>query len=92
MRSRSIWTISTRRSRAVREGRADFHSGLFYSDPRSAYLDFSSGFLDDTLSLFVLDRLDVQSVSDLAATPVVVGVSRDHYAAEYMQYNYACCG
>jgi len=71
----------------VRDGRADFHSGLFYSDPRSAYLDFSSGFLDDTLSLFVLDKLDVQSVSDLASTPVVVGVSRDHYAAEYMQYN-----
>jgi ABC-type amino acid transport substrate-binding protein len=73
---------------AVRKGKADFHSGLFYSDPRSAYLDFSSGFLDDTLSLFVLDRLNVQSVSDLAATPVVVGVSRDHYAAEYMQYNH----
>ncbi len=72
----------------VRDGRADFHSGLFHSDPRSAYLDFSSGFLDDTLSLFVLDKLDVRSVSDLAATPVVVGVSRDHYAAEYMQHNY----
>ena len=73
---------------AVRKGRADFHSGIFYSDPRSAYLDFSSGFIDDTLSLFVLDKLDVHSVSDLAATPIVVGVSRDHYAAEYMQYNY----
>ena len=73
---------------AVRQGKADFHAGLFYSDPRSAYLDFSSGFLDDTLSLFVLDKLDVQSVSDLAATPIVVGVSRDHYAAEYMQYNH----
>lgn len=73
---------------AVRKGRADFHSGLFYSDPRSAYLDFSSGFIDDTLSLFVLDRLDVQSVNDLAAAAVVVGVARDHYAAEYMQHNY----
>jgi signal transduction histidine kinase len=73
---------------AVRKGRADFHSGIFYSDPRSAYLDFSSGFIDDTLSLFVLDRLDIQSVNDLAATPIVVGVARDHYAAEYMQYNY----
>jgi signal transduction histidine kinase len=73
---------------AVRKGRADFHSGLFYSDPRSAYLDFSSGFIDDTLSLFVLDKLDVHSVSDLVATPIVVGVSRDHFAAEYMQYTY----
>ncbi|NTV82255.1 MAG: transporter substrate-binding domain-containing protein, partial [Candidatus Aminicenantes bacterium] len=73
---------------AVRQGEADFHSGLFYSEPRSAYLDFSSGFIDDTLSLFVLDKLDIHSVSDLAATPVVVGVSRDHFAAEYMQYNY----
>ena len=72
----------------VRDGRADFHSGLFHSDPRSAYLDFSSGFLDDTLSLFVLDKLDVQSISDLASTPVVVGVSRDHFAAEYMQHNH----
>jgi len=73
---------------AVRQGKADFHSGIFYSEPRSAYLDFSSGFIDDTLSLFVLDRLNVQSVSDLAATPVAVGVARDHYAAEYMQRNY----
>ena len=72
---------------AVRKGRADFHSGLFHSDPRSAYLDFSTGFLDDTLSLFVLDRMDIHSVHDLAATGVVVGVSRDHFAAEYMQYN-----
>ncbi|OPY10627.1 MAG: Alkaline phosphatase synthesis sensor protein PhoR [Syntrophaceae bacterium PtaU1.Bin231] len=73
---------------AVRRGKADFHSGLFYSEPRSGYLDFSSGFIDDTLSLFVLDKLDIHSLSDLAATPVVVGVSRDHFAAEYMQYNY----
>jgi signal transduction histidine kinase len=72
----------------VRKGKADFHAGLFYSDPRSAYLDFSSGFLDDTLSLFVLDQLDIHSVNDLSAAPIVVGVSRDHYAAEYMQYNY----
>jgi len=73
---------------AVRKGRADFHSGLFHSDPRSAYLDFSSGFLDDTLSLFVLDRLDIHSVHDLAASGVVVGVSRDHFAAEHMQDNH----
>ncbi|HTZ38859.1 MAG TPA: transporter substrate-binding domain-containing protein, partial [Syntrophales bacterium] len=73
---------------AVRQGKADFHAGIFYSDPRSAYLDFSSGFLDDTLSLFVLDRLDIQSVNDLASTPIVVGVARDHYAAEYLQYTY----
>jgi len=73
---------------AVRKGRADFHSGLFHSDPRSAYLDFSTGFLDDTLSLFVLDRLDIHSVHDLAATGLVVGVSRDHFAAEYMQDNH----
>jgi signal transduction histidine kinase len=73
---------------AVRSGRADFHSGLFYSDPRSEYLDFSSGFLDDTLSLFVLDKLNVQSISDLGATPILVGASRDHYAAEYIQHNY----
>ena len=69
----------------VRDGRADFHAGLFHSEPRSAYLDFSSGFLDDTLSLFVLDRLDIHTVEDLAQTPIPVGVSRDHYAAEYMQ-------
>lgn len=72
----------------VRKGKADFHAGLFSSEPRSSYLEFSSGIIDDTLSLFVLDRLDVQSVSDLVKTPVVVGVSRDHYAAEYIQSRY----
>lgn len=72
----------------VRRGGADFHSGLFYSEPRSKYLDFSSGFLDDTLSLFVIDKLDVQSISDLGATPIIVGVSRDHYAAEFIQSKY----
>jgi signal transduction histidine kinase len=72
----------------VREGKADFHAGIFYSEPRSKYFDFSSGFLDDTLSLFVLDKLNVQSISDLGTTPIIVGVSRDHYAAEYIQANY----
>lgn len=72
----------------VRRGGADFHAGLFYSEPRSKYLDFSSGFLDDTLSLFVIDKLDVQSISDLGATPIIVGVSRDHYAAEFIQSKY----
>jgi signal transduction histidine kinase len=72
----------------VRKGKTDFHAGLFSSEPRSSYLDFSSGFLDDTLSLFVLDKLNVQSISDLTTTPVVVGVSRDHYAAEYIQSQY----
>jgi signal transduction histidine kinase len=72
----------------VRQGKADFHAGLFYSEPRGKYLDFSKGFLADTLSLFVLDKLNVQSIKDLSSTPIIVGVSRDHYAAEYIQSEY----
>ncbi|MCX7634346.1 MAG: transporter substrate-binding domain-containing protein, partial [Syntrophales bacterium] len=73
---------------AVRRGKADFHAGLFSSASRSVYFDFSSGFLDDTLSLFVLDKLNVQTVAELAATAVNIGVSRDHYAAEHLQARY----
>src|SRR5512133_792713 len=53
----------------VKSGEADFHCGIFSSAQRSQYLDFSDGFLDDTLSLFVLNRLDIKSLADLKKSP-----------------------
>lgn len=76
----------------VRDGKADFHAGIFYSEPRARHLDFSTGFLDDTLSLFVLDKLDVYSTSDLKNVPVVVGISKEYYAVEYMKEHYPFIG
>jgi ABC-type amino acid transport substrate-binding protein len=72
----------------VRDGKADFHAGLFSSSQRIAYLDFSSGILDDTLSLFVQDKLDIQSVGELKNIPIDVGISREYYAVEYMKEHY----
>jgi len=45
----------------VRNGKADFHAGIFSSSQRTGYMDFSAGFLDDTLSLFVQDKLNIQA-------------------------------
>ena len=72
----------------VRNGEADFHSGIFLSEQRSQYLDFSDGFLDDTLSLFVLDKLDIKSIADLKKSPVAVGISREYYAVEYIKQHH----
>lgn len=72
----------------VRNGEADFHAGIFFSEPRAQYLDFSAGFLDDTLSLFVLDKLDIHSVFDLKNVPLAVGISREYYAVEYMKEHF----
>jgi ABC-type amino acid transport substrate-binding protein len=72
----------------VSSGVADFHAGLFYSEQRAKYLDFSAGFLDDTLSLFVPDKLDIKSISDLKNIPVAVGISKEYYAVEYMKKHY----
>ena len=72
----------------VRDGKADFHAGIFSSSQRTAYLDFSSGFLDDTLSLFVQDKLDIQSIADLTNIPIDVGISREYYAVEYLKEHY----
>ena len=72
----------------VRDGAADFHAGIFQSEQRMQYLDFSPGFLNDTLSLFVLDKLNIRSILDMKAVPVAVGVSREYYAVEYMKEHF----
>ena len=69
----------------VRNGEADLHIGLFASEQRKQSLDFSNGFLDDTISLFVLDKLNIESIADLINTHVVVGISREYYAVEYIR-------
>ena len=72
----------------VRNGDADFHGGIFISEQRLQYLDFSEGFIDDTLSLFVLDKLDIKSIADLKTSPVAVGISREYYAVEYIRQHH----
>ena len=72
----------------VRDGKADFHAGLFSSSQRNSYLDFSSGILDDTLSLFVQDKLDIKSITELKEIPIDVGISREYYAVAYMKEHY----
>ena len=72
----------------VRDGRADFHAGIFISEQRAKYLDFSAGFLDDTLSLFVLDKLNIKSIFELRNMPLAVGISREYYAVEYIKEHF----
>lgn len=72
----------------VHNGKVDFHAGIFASEQREKFLDFSDGFLDDTLSLFVLDKLDIKSISDLKNTHVIVGISREYYAVEYIRQHH----
>ena len=70
----------------VRDGAADFHAGLYYSHIRSHYLDFSTGYLDVTTSIFVLDKLRVNSLDELGDLPVAT--SEGYFVAEYLQDKY----
>ena len=69
----------------VKKGQADIHAGLFSSEDRSAYMEFSSGFMEDTLSLFVFDKLGIPSIGEIRDTRLPVGINREYYAVEYMK-------
>ncbi|MET0068049.1 MAG: sensor domain-containing diguanylate cyclase [Candidatus Thiodiazotropha sp.] len=70
----------------VRSGEADVHGGLFQSDERDAYLDFSKQLFPLTTRLFVSPVLVADGLRSLGAVPV--GIVRGGYEEEFVTINY----
>jgi PAS domain S-box-containing protein len=70
----------------VRAGSADLHGGLFYSEDRSRYMDFSDGIMSVNTFAFVRSNLTAFYLHDLADERV--GVTKDSYEMEFMQAEY----
>jgi diguanylate cyclase (GGDEF)-like protein len=67
----------------IRERQADVHAGLFQSDKRDAYMDFSDDLLPLSTRLFVSAKLDVGGFKDLRN--VLVGITRGGYEEEVVR-------
>lgn len=68
---------------AVRDGKADVHGGLFFTDERDAYLDYSSSFFPSKGGFFVSKDSDVKDIFDLEGKKV--GVINKSFYDTYMK-------
>jgi len=70
----------------VRHGSADIHSGLFRSDNRTEWFDFSDPFYESSSSLFHLDRQSMQSAErDRNLAGKKIGVLQGSYYEQYLR-------
>ncbi len=71
----------------IKEGKADVHAGLFESEQRRAYMDFSSTInVPLATRLFVSQKLKIDSISELAGVPVAItdgGFEQNHMAKHF---------
>ncbi len=71
----------------MKSGEADVHSGLFYSEIKEEYLEYSNGLSRLRTVIFVKSRLDINSVDDLS--DYYVPVLKGSFEEEYMRANYS---
>ena len=71
----------------VKTGQADFMIGLFKSEDRSVFMDFSKSFMSVHTNLYVQQDMDIEAIEQLPAD-VVVGVIKDDFAASFFQSRY----
>ena len=69
--------------RMVREGRADVHGGLFFSEERARFFDFAAPYFELDAALAVRSTLDVQSMAELGDHPV--GVLASGYSNSFVR-------
>lgn len=72
--------------RMMREGTADVHGGLYYTESRDAFLDFSIPILKQKATLFVRADLDITDISDLRGR--YVGVLEQGYSQSWLREHY----
>ncbi|RQD66750.1 MAG: PAS domain S-box protein [Desulfonatronovibrio sp. MSAO_Bac4] len=70
----------------VRDGRAEVHGGLFYSEERSLFFDFSKDILPLNAVLFVKSSSLALEIQDLDNTRI--GVTRGSFEHSYLAENY----
>ncbi|EMJ7320051.1 transporter substrate-binding domain-containing protein, partial [Vibrio parahaemolyticus] len=76
--------------RAVKEGRADVHAGLIYSEARDKYLDFGAVIMPIQTKLYVnKDMLAVDIKGVLTGeVELPIGLVKGSYEAEFVRANY----
>ncbi|SON49791.1 transporter substrate-binding domain-containing protein [Vibrio tapetis] len=71
----------------IKAGKVDVHAGLFESEQRREYMDFSSTInVPLATRLFVSHKLKVSSIAELAGVPVAItegGFEQNHMAEHY---------
>ena len=70
----------------VKEKKADIMIGLFRSDQRSLFLDFSNPIMDIQTNLYVRQDMKIDSIHDIGDT--VVGVIENDFVLEYLSENH----
>jgi len=70
----------------IRTGDADIHAGLFQSESRKVFMDFSQELLQLRTGLFISTNLHVQSVAELKE--IEVGVTKGGFEEEYLRRNF----
>ena len=70
----------------VRNGQADIHGGLFQSEAREQYLEFSHSLLPMSTRLFVSSRLNARHFQDLEN--IQVGITKGGYEVEFVEKNF----
>jgi ABC-type amino acid transport substrate-binding protein len=70
----------------VKMGEADIMIGLFRSKDRAAYLDFSHPMIDIQTNLYVVEKMEADSIQALGNIPV--GVIENDYAVEFLSQKY----
>lgn len=73
----------------VRDSKTRVHGGLFRSEERLAYLDFSEPLLELRTTLFISNGVDTKHIIDIKDLTVqIVGVIAGGYEEEFMRVNY----
>ncbi len=67
----------------VRKGEADIHAGLFQSETRKSFMDFSGELFQLTTGLFISTNLNIQSIDELKG--VEIGVTKGGFEEEYLR-------
>ncbi len=71
----------------VRDGRADLHAGLFYTDEREKFFDFTEPFFEVTY--YIMHHKNVLGINDIADLDgFLVGIPEGGFTDRYMQKNY----
>lgn len=70
----------------IKDGTADLHGGLFQSEQREAYLDFTTDLMPLSTRLFVSSMLPAENLAEIGTVPV--GITKGGFEEEFVRKNY----